>query len=580
VVASKRWHAFDFTLGLGWGRLGTGDDATNPLRYLSESFLTRERDVGQGGTAQPQTWFHGEATALFGGIEWSVPALPTPFGELDGLRAKIEWSGDALRDERGGYPATTEALRGRARSRLNVGLQWSNDWLDAGISYVNGSDVLVRLSARLDPAAPPRAPLPAPPDMAGRPAMGGQPAMPIGADAATAAEVMFQALREARLRPLAVEVAGAEAFVAVAGGPYRTLAQAAGRAVRAVQPLLPAEVERVTVSWWLNGVEVARLALLRAAVEDAAAGRGSAEEIFATALLLAPDGEFPPGATRASGLGLDWSLEPRLRIQVGDPTQTLRWEAYAAASARIELGAGFALGGALAQAIAGNLGDAPPSDSVLPRVRSDIGLYAREGTTAIPALYAERLWNLAPDWFARATIGYLEPMFAGVSAELLWRPRDSAFGIGLDVNWVRQRDYDMLFGLRGYEVATGHLSLHADLPWWNLYAVLRGGRYLAGDWGGTIEIGRRFDSGIEVGAFATFTDVPFSRFGEGSFDKGIYIRVPLDLFGVQSRTMLAAVVRPVQRDGGQRLAVDNALWDVTRDGREDAFTRGLGWVVR
>jgi hypothetical protein len=150
-------------------------------------------------------------------------------------------------------------------------------------------------------------------------------------------------------------------------------------------------------------------------------------------------------------------------------------------------------------------------------------------------------------------------MFAGVSGEVLWRPHDSPIAVGLDLNWVAQRAFDQGFGLRDYRVATGHLSLYADLPWWNLYAVGRAGRYLAGDWGGTLEIGRRFDSGIEVGAFATLTDVPFSRFGEGSFDKGIYVRIPLDLFGAPARGRAEALIRPVQRDGGQRLAVDNPL---------------------
>jgi hypothetical protein len=108
-----------------------------------------------------------------------------------------------------------------------------------------------------------------------------------------------------------------------------------------------------------------------------------------------------------------------------------------------------------------------------------------------------------------------------------------------------------------------------------MYAVLRGGRYLAGDWGGTIELGRRFDSGIEVGGFATFTNVPFSRFGEGSFDKGIYVRVPFDFFGLSTRSRASLNIRPVQRDGGQRLVVDNPLWEVARDGREDALRRGF-----
>jgi hypothetical protein len=40
------------------------------------------------------------------------------------------------------------------------------------------------------------------------------------------------------------------------------------------------------------------------------------------------------------------------------------------------------------------------------------------------------------------------------------------------------------------------------------------------------------------------------------------------------------VVRPVQRDGGQRLAVDNPLWEVARDGRADALQRGFMGFVR
>ena len=146
-----------------------------------------------------------------------------------------------------------------------------------------------------------------------------------------------------------------------------------------------------------------------------------------------------------------------------------------AAGGRLDLGAGFALAGSVQQVLAQNLDRAVPSDSQLPHVRSDLARYAEEGRDlAISTLYAERLWTPAPDWFARATAGYLEPMFAGVSGEVLWRPRDRPWAVGLDLNWVAQRDYDQRLGLQDYRVATGHLSVYADLPWWNLYAVLRG----------------------------------------------------------------------------------------------------------
>ena len=363
-------------------------------------------------------------------------------------------------------------------------------------------------------------------------------------------------------------------------GDVLAVAQVAGRVLRAVQPVLPAEVERVVIAWSRDGVEVARLMVLRSAMEAAAAGHGSAEEVFATAILMAP-GEAFAHAARAPGPFVDWGFEPRARVILGDPSRTMLWQVALAASARVELGAGFALAGSVAQVVAQNLDRAAPSDSVLPRVRSDYALYAAEGRDlAVPTLYAERMWSVAPDVFARATAGYLEPMFAGLSGEVLWRPHDRPYALGLNVNYVAQRDYDQRLGLQDYRVATGQVSLYADLPWWNLTTTLRGGRYLAGDWGGTVEVARRFASGSEVGAFAPLTDVSFSRFGEGSFDKGIFFRIPLDLFGVQSRSSFGAVIRPTQRDGGQRLAVENQLWDVTRDGREDSLRRGAAWFTR
>jgi hypothetical protein len=573
LVASRRWGPLDVSLGLGFGRLGTRGDFANPLTEFAEGFRTRPRDVGRGGTLRVD-FFRGENVALFGGAEYSLPRFGTPWGELDGLRAKVEWSGDALRDERGGYPVRRGPLRGAARSPVNLGLQWTGEHVDAAIGFVHGTDLLVRLSLRMDPAQPPAAtPL--------RPV----PPMPARRAADTAADdrarAAFAALREAGFRPLAYEERGVEARIAVSEGSFRSMPQVASRVLRAVNGILPPEVEAIRLSWWQAGAETGALMVPRQAVEAAASPwGGSVEEAWGATTLLPATGTIPPGSFTEPGPSWDWVLEPKLNLQLGDPSRTLRYQGAAAAGARVEFGHGFSLAGSVQQAVFGNLDRGLPSDSVLPRVRSDYALYARDGKTSIPGLYGERVWNLAPDVFARATAGLLEPMFGGISSEVLWRPRDRGFAVGLDLNLVQQRATDGLFGFRNYGVATGHVSLYADLPVWNLYGILRAGRYLAGDWGGTVEIGRRFDSGIEVGGFATFTNVPFSRFGEGSFDKGIYVRVPLNLFGTDSRGDGTAVIRPVQRDGGQRLAVDNPLWEVTRAGREDAVRRGIGGFAR
>lgn len=576
LVASKRWHGLDLTAGLGWGRLGTGGEWNSPLASLSGHFRDRPRDVGRGGTVQ-RNWFRGEEMAPFLGLEWSVPPLPTPWGPVAGLRAKAEWNGDALRDERGGWPARRVDSRGEAASRVNLGLQWSNGWMDAGLHWVHGTDLLFRLSLRMNPADPPRLP---PPPMPPLPARGAA----LGAAPAGEAEVAaaaFAGLDQAGFRPLAFRREGMLAEIALEGGDARTPAQMAALALGAVQAALPPEVALLRLRWWQMGVEIAVLEVPRAALEAARGPAGSPEEAWLASRLLPPDAALPPGTLHPAGPSLaspalDWTVAPTLALQLGDPSRTLRWQAGIGAGARLSLGAGFALAGGVQQALLGNLSGGLPSDSRLPHVRSDYAHYAREGQTAITALYGERIWNLAPDVFARASAGYLEPMFGGLSGEVLWRPQERGLALGLDLNWVAQRAYDQKLGFLGYSVATGHASLYADLPWWNLYGVLRAGRYLAGDWGGTVEVGRRFDSGIEIGGFFTLTNVSAARFGEGSFDKGLYIRVPLELFGRRSRAVGGAVIRPVQRDGGQRLAVDNPLWEVTRAGRADALRRDIG----
>ena len=111
LVASKRLWDLDLTLGLGWGRLGTGADLGNPLGAAVGPLPGAAADTsGSAAGLASDSLFRGRDAAIFGGLEWSVP--PALALGLEGLRAKLEWSGDALRDERGGYPARTIGLRG------------------------------------------------------------------------------------------------------------------------------------------------------------------------------------------------------------------------------------------------------------------------------------------------------------------------------------------------------------------------------------------------------------------------------------------------------------------------------------
>ena len=159
---------------------------------------------------------------------------------------------------------------------------------------------------------------------------------------------------------------------------------------------------------------------------------------------------------------------------------------------------------------------------------------------------------------------------------MLYRPVDQRWALGLDLNYVQQRDFDGRFGFRDYTVLTGHLSYYHRLPFHELLAIVRAGQYHAKDRGVTLELSRTFDNGLTFGIFATKTNVSSEEFGEGSFDKGFFLSVPLDIFyRSYTRRRAGLTFRPVTRDGGQMLAIPLPLYGVTDE--TDGKAIGDGW---
>ena len=81
------------------------------------------------------------------------------------------------------------------------------------------------------------------------------------------------------------------------------------------------------------------------------------------------------------------------------------------------------------------------SNSVLPHVRTDVGEYAQYGTT-LENLYVAYNWKPGQNLYARTTVGLFETMFGGISGEVLWKPINSPLALGVEANYVIQRDFD------------------------------------------------------------------------------------------------------------------------------------------
>ncbi|HVX57207.1 MAG TPA: YjbH domain-containing protein, partial [Candidatus Saccharimonadales bacterium] len=270
----------------------------------------------------------------------------------------------------------------------------------------------------------------------------------------------------------------------------------------------------------------------------------------------------------------DWDIFPQFRQQFFDPNNPLGVQMVGALMASVELKPGLTIFGEGEVNLFDTFNTARQSNSVLPHVRTDFVRYFTEGKNGVGALEANYRTRLTPEFYATLKAGYLESMFAGAGGEVLYRPDGARWAIGADMYEVWQRNYDRLFGLQNYHVATGHVTLYWDSPFYDLNFQVRAGQYLAGDRGLTLQITRRFSTGIEIGAFVTKTNVSSHDFGEGSFDKGIVIRIPLGWVApIDTQSLIAMDLRPVQRDGGQALLGDATLYDETRRASESEFVR-------
>ncbi len=146
-------------------------------------------------------------------------------------------------------------------------------------------------------------------------------------------------------------------------------------------------------------------------------------------------------------------------------------------------------------------------------------------------------------------------MFGGLGGEFLFRDISKPWYLTANYHWVKQREFDQLFSFRNYETFTGHLNFIWETPLEGTKLIISGGRYLAKDSGVTVNFSKSFRSGFTLGFFATKTDISSEEFGEGSFDKGIYFSIPLEIVSSKYRKGNARFLwRNLTKDGGALLS--------------------------
>jgi hypothetical protein len=214
-------------------------------------------------------------------------------------------------------------------------------------------------------------------------------------------------------------------------------------------------------------------------------------------------------------------------------------------------------------------------------IRSDSVDYLAKSDIRVDTLAFDQIVNLPDHWLGRAGLGLFESAYGGGALEVFRFFREGRFGLGLETEWVKKRDLDNDFTFRSDtpSLHTFFLNLyHKLLPEIGLDIGLKLGRFVAGDWGGRLDVSRTYRY-FTMGAWYTITDTDLftASFNKGYHDKGIYLTVPFSVFKDHDNPLrLFYSFRPWGRDTGQTVRQVNGLYPMARGLSIDRLKREFG----
>ena len=562
VVMNKRFGAFDASLGMGWGYVGGRGDIKNPLSVISDKFDLRPG--GQSGTGKfsSNRYFRGPA-AVFGGVSYQTP--------WHWLVLKAEYDGNNYRHE----PKNNNQ---RQDSPFNFGAVFRpNRNVDLSVALERGNTVMFGLTLHtnlarsagpaklLDPAAPKRNALSA-------------SATPEQVDWASVARTLRD---NAGIQVSSITRRGSELIVKGEQKDYFYSAKGVGRAARVLDNALGPGIDWFTVVSQQQGLSATETSINRQRFGQLLEHDISLRDFRQSVEQNAPASRREELLYRGPLKRVDQSFALAYAQNLGGPDAFLLYQIAAVYSIDFYFTRNVWWSGLASVDLFDNYDkfkyDAP---SELPRVRTDVRKYITSSTVTMPIFQLTGTRQLGQDLYGMAYGGMLESMFGGVGGEVLYRPFGERWAIGSNINWVKQRGYDQDFSFRSYKVVTGHVTGYFNLGYKDVLVALSAGRYLAGDWGATLDVSREFRNGVRMGAYATKTNVSAQQFGEGSFDKGIYVSIPFDLILPRStRTRATFVWDPLIRDGGAMLNRRYSLYSITDDRDLDNFNGNLEKIV-
>ena len=570
---------------MGFGGLAGSNAFNNPVGLILDSYNQRGGGTKLGGTISLGNFFSGPKTSLFGGVEYKTP--------IDNLTLKLEYDTSDYSENEGRkknfFRDVDEIFK--VDSRINAALNYKikmseRDMADLSLGYVRGNTIFANVSIHSNLN------------------FKGTDKANIGPEKIRNTNLgvnSFDQLDENRKKFLVNRIIkemanngfvthniifnGDELAAELSQGRFLETSKFIDLASRILANNSLPNIKTVTVINLDLGIETFRASVDRKDLIKAVS-RGPLPEMLV---------EFDANTNYGANVLIReneylyphfyWSAKPKLSGTLQHQIQFYFWQLEADIHTEYSFRKGLYFTTDIGISIANNFDDYiwHYPDGELYHVRQDRRLYLTEGKSGIRRMALDNIHSINKNLKTKFSVGYLEWMFGGAGGEILYIPDSRDWGIGAELFWVKQRDFDQKFDFKDYETVTGFLNFYYDLPFYNLRLKASAGKFLAKDKGLELDISRRFASGARIGARTALTDCDAQCVGEGSFNKWIYFELPMDLFYINRTTRDVAGYEwsPLTKDAGQKVAKGGSLYELTTSATDEIdYFRKSPWSIK
>jgi hypothetical protein len=539
------------TTGLGWGKFAGINRIDNPFSFLSNKFNLRPStsiNYNQGGAPSYDKWFRGNA-ALFGGLEYFLP-------NQNGLSIKLEYDPYDYLDFSARNKSDASFELRKKDSNINIGLSYPfNKFLTIDASFIKGNtfNLSFTIGTNFNDQLSKKQKF--------------NPSLDIKENKEHSKIAFYESilfnLNNNNLFLQTASLKENELNVSISTSQHRNAIRSSSYAASIVQKVAEKhemDVNQINISHINAGIELNNIKYIANHINN----DNLPIELLIRNTVLEPgdpfgfnQDEFKPNINFPIIFS---SISPILVTHIGNPEKFFFGGVNLQHTSEVQFSRNLLLSTEINARIDDNFENTVSGPgSVMEHVRTDLVEYLKEDDVVISRMQLDYVWSPRKDTYAKLSGGIYETMFAGYGIETLYKPFGKNYSLGFELFHVKQRSFDQRFSFKDYRTVTGHFNFGYSLPL-GIESNISFGRYLAKDDGFTFDLSRRTKSGFKAGIYFTRTNVSAETFGEGSFDKGFYFQVPMDLFSTSySGNYSTFKMSPLTRDGGAKLIHDKDL---------------------